>query len=140
MPWFSPSGDLNGSAFDYAQFLEAWRDGGAYPGGRLLAEATVEEALGEPGLHWEIFSSPGEPPGEPADTTAAAADAGSGALLAFGHRGETGTLALAIPGRDAIVIYLTQSRETEVVDEVVEWALETFTRAGDGPSRARPDP
>jgi CubicO group peptidase (beta-lactamase class C family) len=121
--WFSPAGDLFGSAFDYARFLEAWMDRGEYAGGRLLEAATIGEALADPaatdtlttrsrwyGMHWEIYSPPGS----------------VGGLPAFGHRGATGTLGMAIPGRNAIVVFLTNSNETEVVEEVIDAALEMF--------------
>ena len=63
------------------------------------------------GMQWEIYAPP-----QQAD----------GGLPAFGHRGATGTLGMAIPGRNAIVIYLTNSNETEVVEEVIDAALEMF--------------
>ncbi len=91
--------------------------------GRLLEVATVEEALADPmaadtlpprarwyGMQWEIYSPP----------------ASAGGLPAFGHRGATGTLGMAIPGRNAIVVFLTNSNETEVVEEVIDAALEMF--------------
>ena len=121
--WFSPAGDLFGSAFDYARFLQVCMDRGEFGSGRFLEAATVEEALSDPtaadslpprarwyGMHWEIYSG--------RQTT--------GALPAFGHRGATGTLGMAIPHRNAIVIYLTNSNETDVVEEVIDAALEIF--------------
>jgi len=121
--WFSPAGDLFGSAFDYARFLQVWMDRGNYGSGQLLESATVEEALADPmaadtlpararwyGMQWEIYDAP--------NTT--------GELPAYGHRGATGTLGMAIPHRNAIVIYLTNSSETEVVEEVIDAALEIF--------------
>jgi CubicO group peptidase (beta-lactamase class C family) len=123
MPWFSPAGDLFGSAFDYARFLGAWMDRGEDPGGRLLEGATVAEALADPvvadtlpprarwyGMQWEIYA--------PAPS--------AGALPVFGHRGATGTVGLTNPSRRAIVIYLTNSNETEVVEEVIDAALAMF--------------
>ena len=122
-PWFSPAGDLFGSAFDYARFFQAWMDRGAYADGHILEAATVEEALADPvasdtlptrarwyGMQWEIYAPPRS----------------AGDLPAFGHRGATGTVGLAIPDRNAIVIYLTNSNETEVVEEVIDAALEMF--------------
>ncbi|MEE8571925.1 MAG: serine hydrolase domain-containing protein [Gemmatimonadota bacterium] len=121
--WFSPAGGLFGTAFDYARFLQVWIDGGAFGDERLLQPATVEAALADPiasdtmptrtrwyGMHWEIYARP------PA----------TGGLPTFGHRGATGTLGMAIPHRNTIVIYLTNSGETEVVEEVIEAALEIF--------------
>jgi len=100
-----------------------WMDGGTYPGGRLLETATVDRALADPapsdsvpgrsrwyGMLWEIYAPAARP----------------GDLPVFGHRGATGTVGLAIPARRAIVIYLTNSSENEVVDEVIDAALEMF--------------
>ena len=122
--WFSPAGDLFGSAFDYASFLQTWLERGAPPvEGRWLTSETREAALADPapadtlpvrarwyGMHWEVYA-PAAHAGEPP---------------AFGHRGATGTLGMAIPRRNAIVIYLTNSSETEVVEEVIAEALEMF--------------
>ncbi len=126
--WFSPAGDLFGTAFDYARFLQVWVDGGAFGDEQLLQPATVEAALADAtaadttvgdttaartrwyGMHWEIYARP--------PTT--------GGLPVFGHRGATGTLGMAFPHRNTIVIYLTNSGETDVVDEVIDAALEMF--------------
>jgi CubicO group peptidase (beta-lactamase class C family) len=118
--WFSPAGGLYASAFDYARFLSAWMNGGQYEGVRLLADSTVRSALTDPlpgpprsryyGLHWEVYAAPGAP----------------GALPVFGHRGSTGTLGLAFPEQDVIVIFLTQSEENDVVDEVLAAAIDMF--------------
>lgn len=117
--WFSPAGDLYGSAYDYAEFLEA------ILAGRLLPDSLVALALADPvaglrpapvprwyGMHWEIYAPAHQP----------------GGLPVFGHRGATGTLGMAIPDANAIVIYLTNSQENEVVDEVIASALELFRR------------
>jgi CubicO group peptidase (beta-lactamase class C family) len=61
-------------------------------------------------MHWEVY--------------APASD--EGGLPAFGHRGATGTVGMAIPDANAIVVYLTNSQETEVVEEVILAALELF--------------
>jgi CubicO group peptidase (beta-lactamase class C family) len=121
--WFSPAGDLYSTAFDYARFIAAWMDRGRHDGGRLLSASLVDSALADPapdaaggprnrfyGMHWEIYAPPPAP----------------GTLPVFGHRGATGTLGMAIPETDAIVICLTNSGDTEVVDEVIEAALELF--------------
>ena len=121
--WFSPAGNLFGTAFDYARFLEVWMNLGSRDGTRLLAENTVAGALADPaasdtlrgrsrwyGLHWEIYAPP----------------RATGELPVFGHRGATGTLGMAIPESGTIVVYLTNSRETDVVDEVIAMALELF--------------
>jgi len=121
--WFSPASGLFGSAFDYARFLQAILEPGEGGKPALLEAGTVAGALADPapsdtlgvrsrwyGMQWEIYSPPAEP----------------GRLPAFGHRGATGTLGMVIPHRKAIVVYLTNSNETEVVEEVVDAALEMF--------------
>lgn len=121
--WFSPSDDLFSTAFDYARFLAAWLDADQQEGAGLLAGMTVEEALADPmagdtaqareryyGLHWEIYAPPSR----------------SGELPVFGHRGAIGTLGLAFPEQGVLVLFMTQSKENEVVDEVIAMALEMF--------------
>ena len=89
--------------------------------------AGMEEALADPGdtaadpdpessnlryygMQWEVYALPSTPD----------------ALPVFGHRGATGTLGMALPEQDVIVIYLTGSEENGVVDEVIEAVLEMF--------------
>ncbi len=123
--WFSPSGDLFSTAFDYARFLDSWMNLEGQDGERLLTVATVEEALADPmagdtapareryyGFQWEIYALPSS----------------SGELPVFGHRGAIGTVGLAFPEEDVLVLYLTQSKENEVVDEVIDMALDLFQR------------
>ena len=89
----------------------------------LLDEATVADALADPvtvdgetrtrwyGLHWEIYRQ-----------------AASGSELpVFGHRGATGTLGLAVPERNAVVVFLTNSSETDVVEEVIGLSLDLLS-------------
>ncbi len=115
--WFSPAGGLYSTAFDYAEFLAGFLEG------RLVPEATASAALADPiaesrpaplprwyGMHWEIY----------------AAASGEGGQPAFGHRGATGTVGMAIPDANAIVVYLTNSQENDVVEEVIVAALELF--------------
>lgn len=120
--WFSPAGDLYGTAFDYARFLTLWMDGGQFAGIQFLDAGTVSAALADPAadllgpraryysMQWEVYA-PARAPGE---------------LPVFGHRGATGTLGVAFPGQEVILILLTQSQETEVVDEVLAIAVEMF--------------
>lgn len=103
-PFFRASGGLYTTILDYARWLTVFVDLGAYPGGRLLTEETVREALSpglstDYGLHWEIFSP------LPDD----------GGLPAFGHGGSDGTLAMAIPSEDLLVLIFTQSRGNGVL-------------------------
>jgi CubicO group peptidase (beta-lactamase class C family) len=115
--WFSPAGGLYASAFDYAKFLLGHRDG------RLVADTTVALALADSyatdrsdsvprwyGMHWEIYAAPSAP----------------AVLPVFGHRGATGTLGMVIPRSNIIVIYLTNSRENDVIEEVIVSAIEMF--------------
>jgi CubicO group peptidase (beta-lactamase class C family) len=122
--WFSPSGDLFSTAFDYARFLGSWMVGEAPEGERrMLAAATVAEALADPmasdtapareryyGFQWEVYAPPSR----------------SGELPVFGHRGAIGTVGLAFPQEGVLVLFLTQSKENDVVDEVIDMALEVF--------------
>jgi len=74
-------------------------DGGTLAGVRILSPETVSEAL-RPGytegygLHWGLF------PGSPAGAE----------LPAFGHGGSDGTVAIAYPHMDAMILFFTQSR------------------------------
>ena len=130
--WFSPAGDLYGTAFDYAEFLTGFLDR------QLLPEASVALALADPvagarpapvprwyGMHWEIYS-PGGAPDATGVASAEGASGFAGGLPAFGHRGASGTVGMAIPAANAIVVYLTNSQETDVVEEVIISALELF--------------
>ena len=115
--WFSPAGGLYATASDYATFLQAVLDG------ELIADTTIRLALEDPapearttplprwyGMHWEIYAPPPAPDDFPV----------------FGHRGATGTVGMVIPRSRTIIIYLTNSRENDVVDEVIEEAIELF--------------
>jgi CubicO group peptidase (beta-lactamase class C family) len=130
--WFSPTRDLYSSAFDYAEFLTGFLEG------QLLPDTTVALALADPvavsrpapvprwyGMHWEIYSTGGAP-GAAGVAGADGASEITGGLPAFGHRGASGTVGMAIPDANAIVIYLTNSQETDVVEEVIAAALELF--------------
>jgi CubicO group peptidase (beta-lactamase class C family) len=123
--WFNPAGDLLGTAVDYAKFLAAWIDSVEGRSGGLVTQALARDAISDPdagpedpprpryfGMHWEIYAPPSDP----------------GGLPAFGHRGATGTVGLAIPDRAVIVVFLTNSQETEVVEEVIQQSIELFGR------------
>jgi CubicO group peptidase (beta-lactamase class C family) len=107
---------------DYAIFLAAWMRAAREGAGHFLDSSTVRRALADPlaadelprsryyGMHWEIYAPPATVDGLPA----------------FGHRGATGTVGMAIPEQDAIVVFLTNSQESEVVEEVIGLALDMF--------------
>jgi CubicO group peptidase (beta-lactamase class C family) len=92
------------TVYDYARWLSVWMNLGAYDGGRLLEEETVREALRAGyspayGMHWQLFPKDGE----------------ASALPRFGHSGSDGTIAVAFPEQDAMVLYFTQSRGARLV-------------------------
>lgn len=100
---FPAAWGLWATASDYAEFLAMWLNEGHHQGVRLLSEETVEKALAPHGLsHGGAIYGYGwfvETPEE------------AGVLPpAFGHGGIDGTLARAFPTDDAMVIFLTQSR------------------------------
>ena len=124
LPFFRASGGLYSTAADYARFVKVMMRGGMYHGRPLLAPATVAVALqrhtarvAKPedgvaadqfyGLHWTIYTDRYAP------------------VLAgaFGHGGSDGTIALADPQRDLIVLFLTQSRGTETRRKVLQELL-----------------
>jgi CubicO group peptidase (beta-lactamase class C family) len=107
--YFRASGGLYSTVGDYARWLACWMDGTRLPEtstDRLLSQPLVDAALsaygsdeiGEYGYHWGVHSN---------DPTT------------FGHSGSDGTLAIAVPSLDIIVLYFTQSRGE---DTMSEWA------------------
>lgn len=105
-PFFRASGGIYTTVFDYARFLTVWMDCGKYETGRILSQASVVEALTRQphanyGYHWGILY----------DSTA------EGELPAFGHGGSDGTLAVAYPELDMLVLFFTQSRGTSNIDK-----------------------
>jgi CubicO group peptidase (beta-lactamase class C family)/imidazolonepropionase-like amidohydrolase len=103
-PWtFYPAGfGLWGTAMDYARFVAMWLNQGEHDGGRLLTGQTVAKALdphefgpqGVYGYGWYVQPSH---------------RAGAGPL-AFQHDGADGTVAVAFPADDALVVYLSHSQ------------------------------
>jgi CubicO group peptidase (beta-lactamase class C family) len=98
-PFFRASGGIYTTVFDYAKWLSVFMDRGSYVGGELLSEETVIEALTAResehyGYHWEVLKAAND----------------ESDLPAFGHGGSDGTLAMAIPRHDLMVLYFTQSR------------------------------
>ncbi|MFG1691594.1 serine hydrolase domain-containing protein [Gemmatimonadota bacterium] len=105
-PFFRASGGLYTTAFDYARWLTCFMDLGRLGDTRVLSEEKVREALmrgseADYGLHWEIFGEPTE----------------EGAIPPFGHGGSDGTLAMAFPEHDAMVLIFTQSRGNNAIRE-----------------------
>ena len=102
--FFRASGGIYSSITDYANFLQMWMDLGQYSGIRMLKSTTVENALikydqlGRKnigyGMHWEIF-------GEKVNQNT---------LPPFGHEGSDGTYAIAIPEKNIMILFFTQTR------------------------------
>jgi CubicO group peptidase (beta-lactamase class C family) len=92
---------LLSTAMDYAQFLGMWLQGGEWRGARLLAEETVQQAL---------RPHPYQDPSEAYGYGWFVDDIAGEGRLPFLHGGGHGTLAMAFPADDAMVLYMTQSR------------------------------
>lgn len=128
-PIFLASQGLYCSTTDYARFLALWMDMGKTPapgGERILSEDAVRRAVapavpfnGIPtsfdgcemnyGQNWMIYKQAAPTPS--ASSPAASSQAATASSLPmFGHGGSDGTYALAVPDRDLIVLYFTQSR------------------------------
>ena len=114
-PFFRASGGLYTTVFDYAEFLAFWMDLGWLDGNDLLSDALMRQALqqqtdAEYGFHWEVFT-----------------EVAAGGLAVFGHGGSDGTMALAIPEGDILLLYFTQSRGTDTIrTEFLPWAQDNF--------------
>ena len=121
-PYFRGSGGMYSTTLDYAKFLAVWMDGGRIgrqkgPGGsaRLLSHESVKKALtpsklsmsGDEGygFQWQIFR---ESDG------------------VFGHGGSDGTIAIASPKDDLMLLCFTQSRGGKTVSEICSLFLEVF--------------
>lgn len=120
-PFFQTAGGLYSTVFDYARFLTVWMDLGAYAGGRLLSDETALDALsprpgdedGNYGYQWQVWGDPD--------------DAGERAV--FGHGGYNGTIAVAVPAYDALILYFTQSTETDTRRLVVESVIDILVQS-----------
>ncbi|UCC72940.1 MAG: beta-lactamase family protein [Gemmatimonadota bacterium] len=120
-PFLRGAGGLYSTVFDYTRFLMVWMDLGLYSGGRLLSEETALDALwarpadefGYYGYQWQIWNTP-----EYADGHAV-----------FGHGGYNGTVAAAVQDRDSLILYFTQSTETDTRRLVVEGVIDILARS-----------
>ncbi len=105
-PWWSfypAAWGIFSTAMDYAEFMGMWMNGGEWEGVRLLSAQTVDEAL-DPhaliggnlayGYGWFLEQTSGD----------------EGMPSVFYHGGGDGTLAIAFPEANAVVIFLTHSR------------------------------
>lgn len=114
-PYFRGSGGIYSTTEDYAKFLAMWMDEGIAGNTRFLRPETVQKALtrsshtskgnGGYGYHWEIYNDE---------------------LGAFGHRGSDGTLAIAVPKDDLMLLYFTQSRGNKTTRQMVSLFFDEF--------------
>jgi CubicO group peptidase (beta-lactamase class C family) len=116
-PYFRGSGGIYSTTEDYAKFLALWMDEGiaSESGTRFLKSETVRMALTRSpqtskgtdgyGYHWEIYDAE---------------------LGAFGHRGSDGTLAIAVPKDDLMLLYFTQSRRNKTTSQMVSLFFDVF--------------
>jgi CubicO group peptidase (beta-lactamase class C family) len=125
LKFFRASGGIYTTPMDYAKFLLMWMNKGKLDSKRYLSEASVKKALeASPlskigahgftegyGMHWSIFPGSKE-----------------GYLPAFSHIGSDGTLAAAIPEKDLMVFYFTQSRGGSTVWKMVDLIYELLVK------------
>jgi CubicO group peptidase (beta-lactamase class C family) len=117
VPYFRGSGGMYSTTTDYARFLALWMDKGKSENQRLLSPETVQAALTTSalsrnndqgyGYQWQVFS---ESEG------------------VFGHGGSDGTLAMAFPRDDLMLLCFTQSRGGKTISEIRSLFLEVFLR------------
>jgi CubicO group peptidase (beta-lactamase class C family) len=119
MQFFRASGGMYSTPRDYAKFLALWMDSGLVDEEPLLQRETVVRALrGRPtgggyeyGMQWQVF------PGM---------DSSPDGLPAFGHGGSDGTIAVADPRENLMVLYFTQSRGGNTTGRMVDLAAEVL--------------
>lgn len=115
VPYFRGSGGIYSTTEDYAKFLAMWMEKGSAGGIRFLKAETVQKALTRSpqtskgndgyGYHWEIFNA---------------------MLGAFGHSGSDGTLAIAVPKDDLMLLYFTQSRGNKTTGQMESLFFDVF--------------
>jgi CubicO group peptidase (beta-lactamase class C family) len=114
------------TAMDYARWMALWLNGGEWQGVRLLSEETVDQALREHaragprgyGYGWFVADEP----------------RARGMPAVMYHFGGDGTMAIAVPDADAIVVFLTHSRGIGHGSALIEvlGMLEIFEHPGPG--------
>lgn len=102
--FFSASGGIYSTVSDYAKFLQMWMDYGQYGKEHILKDSTVRKALHKydqvgredigSRMHWEIYNEQDK----------------SDSLPAFGHGGSDGTYSIAIPAKNLMILFFTQTR------------------------------
>lgn len=124
VPYFRGSGGMYSTTLDYAKFMATWMDMGQIggttgqgSGKRFLSPETVKQALtpsrlsrnGDEGYgyQWQIFNE--------ADGV-------------FGHGGSDGTIAIASPKDDLMLLCFTQSRGGKTVSEIRSLFFEVWGR------------
>lgn len=127
-PFYPAAWGMFSTAMDYAGFMQMWMNGGQYQKLNLLSEETVEEALREHaqgglgywpyGYGWFVNEEAGT----------------NGMPSAFVHGGGDGTIAIAFPGENAMIIFLTHSRGVPHGRAIVEalGMMEIFEYQGMG--------
>ena len=127
-PFFRASGGILTTAEDYGKFMTLWLDPENQKGVSLLSTSMMKQALKTDsihpsyGMHWEIYYSP-----ESGDS-----------LPVFGHGGSSGTMAIAIPEENAIIIYMTQSRGTLTGNYLASLVLQQLGYEASKPVRDEP--
>lgn len=129
-PYYPAAWGLFSTTMDYAEFMTVWLDKGSRGEMRLLREATVEEALRDQASHpfgaygygWDVRERP----------------KANGMPSFFGHQGGDGTMAVAFPAVDAVVVFLTHSRYGAHLYALIEALsmLEVFDHPGSSFVRA----
>jgi CubicO group peptidase (beta-lactamase class C family) len=114
-PYFRGSGGIYSTTEDYAKFLAMWMDDGSAEGTIFLKPETVHQALERSsqtregnsgyGYHWAIYNAE---------------------LGAFGHGGSDGTLAIAVPKDDIMLLYFTQSRGNKTIEQMKSLFFDVF--------------
>ncbi len=107
VPYFRASGGVYSTTLDYAKFLYMWLNDGKLDSKQFISEKMVSQALQPNGFSnhygylWELGNT-------------------------FGHGGSDGTIGFAIPNKNIMVLYFTQSRSTHTVEVVKAMVLKEF--------------